>query len=71
MKRYGNRVACHAKILERDFLRGRGMEKESRVVELLKALKNDDFTGFIRISYDLGGIKRIEKNEEILKKAKE
>lgn len=46
------------------------MEKNARIAELLKKLKNDGFTGFIRISYDLGGIKRIEKNEEILKKAK-
>ncbi|NTW16979.1 MAG: hypothetical protein HGA41_05915 [Syntrophaceae bacterium] len=46
------------------------MEKESRIVELLKTLKNGGFTGFIRISYELGGINRIEKNEEILKKAK-
>ena len=46
------------------------MEEEKRIVELLKILKHDGFTGFIRISYDVGGINRIEKNEEILKKAK-
>jgi hypothetical protein len=46
------------------------MEKDTRIVELLKTLKKDSFTGFLRISYDLGGISRIEKNEEILKKAK-
>jgi hypothetical protein len=52
------------------FFYGRAMEKEKRIVELLKKLKNDGFTGFIRISYDLGGINRIEKNEEILKTRK-
>jgi hypothetical protein len=46
------------------------MEKEKRIIELLKSLRNNAFTGFIRISYDVGGICRIEKNEEILKKAK-
>ncbi len=46
------------------------MEKEERIVELLNKLKSDSFTGFIRISYDLGGINRIEKNEEILKTRK-
>jgi len=46
------------------------MEKEEKMVELLKILKNDSFTGFVRISYDLGGIHRVEKNEEILKKTK-
>lgn len=46
------------------------MEKENKIAELLNILKNDYFTGYVRISYDLGGIKRIEKNEEILKKPK-
>lgn len=46
------------------------MEKDEKMAELLKTLKNDGFTGFVRISYDLGGINKIEKNEEILKKMK-
>ncbi len=46
------------------------MKKEERVMELIRNLANNSFTGFIRISYDLGGIQRVEKNEEILKKGK-
>jgi len=46
------------------------MKKEERIVELIRSLKNDSFTGFVRISYDQGGIQRVEKNEEILKKVK-
>ena len=46
------------------------MKKEERIVELIRSLKNDSFTGSVRISYDQGGIQRVEKNEEILKKVK-
>jgi hypothetical protein len=46
------------------------MEKQDKLVELLKELKNKSFTGFIRINYSQGGITRVEKNEEILKKIK-
>jgi cell division septation protein DedD len=45
------------------------MGKIEKVLELLNDLKKTQFTGFIRINYSQGGITRIEKNEEILKKA--
>jgi cell division septation protein DedD len=46
------------------------MEKQEKIIELLNELKKKQFTGFIRINFSQGGITRIEKNEEILKKAK-
>lgn len=51
-------------------MHGRVMKKEERIAELIRSLQNDGFTGSIRISYDLGGIQRVEKYEEILKKRK-
>jgi hypothetical protein len=47
----------------------REMNKNEKVIELLNELRKKEFTGFIRINYSQGGITRIEKNEEILKKA--
>ncbi len=44
------------------------MGKIDKLIELLNELKNKGFTGFIRINYSQGGITKIEKNEEILKK---
>jgi len=44
------------------------MEREEQITALVKRLSTEGFTGFIRISYDLGGVTMIEKNEEILKK---
>lgn len=44
------------------------MGKIDKLMELLNELKNKNFTGFIRINYSQGGITKIEKNEEILKK---
>jgi hypothetical protein len=44
------------------------MEKQEKIIELLNELKKIQFTGFIRINFSQGGITRIEKNEEILKK---
>ncbi len=46
----------------------RAMKKIEKVIELLNDLNKNEFTGFIRINYSQGGITRIEKNEEILKK---
>jgi hypothetical protein len=45
-------------------------EKKEKLVDLLDELTRKEFTGFIRINYSQGGITRIEKNEEILKKPK-
>ncbi|MEA5115083.1 MAG: hypothetical protein VB050_13760 [Geobacteraceae bacterium] len=44
------------------------MEKKEKIIDLLNDLKEIQFTGFIRINFSQGGITRIEKNEEILKK---
>jgi bisphosphoglycerate-dependent phosphoglycerate mutase len=44
------------------------MGKIEKVLTLLNDLQKNEFTGFIRINYSQGGITKIEKNEEILKK---
>jgi hypothetical protein len=44
------------------------MKNNEKAIELLRKLENSQFTGFIRINYSQGGITKIEKNEEILKK---
>ena len=42
-------------------------EKLSRIVELMKTLADEKFTGYIKVNFSQGGIGRIEKFEEILK----
>ena len=42
-------------------------EKLTRIVELMKALAEEKFTGYIKVNFSQGGIGRIEKFEEILK----
>jgi hypothetical protein len=42
-------------------------EKLARIVELMKTLADEKFTGYIKVNYSQGGIGRIEKFEEILK----
>jgi hypothetical protein len=42
-------------------------EKLSRIIELMKALADEKFTGYIKVNFTQGGIGRIEKFEEILK----
>jgi hypothetical protein len=44
------------------------MRKTEKLFELLNELKDGQFTGFIRINYSQGGITKIEKTEEILRK---
>lgn len=44
------------------------IDKRDKVIDLLNELKTRRFTGFIKINFSQGGITRIEKNEEILKK---
>jgi hypothetical protein len=44
------------------------MHKNQKIFDLLVQLQQNNFTGFIRINYSQGGITKIEKNEEILKK---
>ena len=50
--------------------RDKHMEKLNRIVELLRCLICDEFTGHIKINFSQGGIGRIEKFEEILKNDK-
>ena len=42
-------------------------EKLSRIIELMKTLADEKFTGYIKVNFSQGGIGRIEKFEEILK----
>lgn len=42
-------------------------EKLARIIELMKTLTDEKFTGYIKVNFSQGGIGRIEKFEEILK----
>jgi hypothetical protein len=44
------------------------MEKITKIVDVIKALMDKKFTGYIKINFTRGGVERIEKFEEILKK---
>lgn len=44
------------------------IEKAQKITEMVSELIKEGFTGSIRINFNQGGITRIEKNEEILKK---
>jgi hypothetical protein len=44
------------------------MEKIAKIMDVLKALMNKKFTGYIKINFSRGSVERIEKFEEILKK---
>jgi hypothetical protein len=44
------------------------MEKIAKIIDVLKALMNKKFTGYIKINFSRGSVERIEKFEEILKK---
>ena len=44
------------------------MDKTQKINDLVKELIREEFTGSIRINFNQGGITRIEKIEEILKK---
>ena len=48
-------------------IKGEG-DKLARLVEYLEAIKDDAFTGYIKINYSQGKIGRIEKFEEILRR---
>ena len=43
-------------------------DKLDRLAEHLKTLREQKFTGYIKVNYSQGTIARIEKFEEILKK---
>ena len=42
-------------------------EKLSRLLEIMKLLVDEKFTGYIKVNFGQGGIGRIEKFEEILR----
>ncbi len=42
-------------------------EKIARLVDLMRLLAEEKFTGYIKVNFSQGGIGRIEKFEEILK----
>ena len=44
------------------------MERFEKMVELLKDLMKGQFTGYLKINFSQGGISRVEKFEEVLKK---
>lgn len=44
------------------------MEKLTKIIDMIKALMDKKFTGYIKINFTRGTIGRVEKFEEILKK---
>ena len=42
-------------------------EKLTRLLDIMKALAEEKFTGYIKVNFSQGGIGRIEKFEEILR----
>jgi len=44
------------------------MEKEKKIIEMIRTLMDKKFTGYIKVNFSQGNIGRIEKFEEILKK---
>jgi hypothetical protein len=46
------------------------MEKLAKILNMIKALKDKKFTGYIKINFARGTVEKVEKFEEILKKDK-
>ncbi len=44
------------------------MDKVKKIIEVIKALMEKKFTGYIKVNFSRGNVGRIEKFEEILKK---
>ena len=44
------------------------MDKLNKIIEMIKALMEKKFTGYIKVNFSRGNVGRIEKFEEILKK---
>lgn len=44
------------------------MEKLTKINDMIKVLMNKKFTGFIKINFIRGTVKKVEKFEEIVKK---
>ena len=49
---------------------GKNSDRLEKLAEHLETLRDQKFTGYIKINYSQGSIARIEKYEEILKKRK-
>ncbi|MGD9042143.1 MAG: hypothetical protein PVG06_00450 [Desulfobacterales bacterium] len=43
-------------------------KKLSRLLEYLKSLNDEQFTGYLKINFSQGGIARVERFEEVSKK---
>lgn len=44
------------------------MDKPEKIADLIRELIRDEFTGSIRINFNQGGLTRIERIEDVLKK---
>ncbi len=44
------------------------MDKLKQLYEYLSAIRNENFTGYIKVNFTQGNVGRVEKFEEILKK---
>ncbi len=44
------------------------MERLKKIIEIIKALRDKKFTGYIKINFTRGTVEKVEKFEEILKK---
>lgn len=44
------------------------MQITEKIIELIKALMDKKFTGYIKINFTRGSVGKVEKFEEILKK---
>ena len=55
-----------AKIIEKP--KSYRVEKLKRLFEYLMSIRDENFTGYIKINYTQGNVGRVEKFEEILKK---
>jgi hypothetical protein len=59
----------HPKVI-RD-ISGKQKSKLEKVIDYLKTIHGDNFTGYIKINYTQGSIGRIERFEEILKPSRD
>ena len=56
----------NATILEKP--RTRSTDKLTRLYEYLMSIRDENFTGYIKINFSQGNVGRVEKFEEILRK---
>ena len=46
----------------------RNVDKLTKLHEYLSSIRNENFTGYIKVNFSQGNVGRVEKFEEILKK---